>query len=203
VTPHREKDVLALQGGGALGAYQAGVYEALCEAGHMPRWIAGTSIGAINAAIIAGNQPDNRVSRLREFWEGVSSRLVGWPLKEDGNARRIFNETSAALSVTGGVPSFFDPRIPPAVMMPQGTQEAVSVYDTGPLQATIKKVIDLLQCFDTAFQAVGPEPVTASATLSSGFPPVEIDGEQYWGGIGLQHCPRIHCSVPKAAVTAA
>ena len=73
VTDYREKDVLALQGGGALGAYQAGAYEALCDAGHMPRWVAGTSIGAVNAAIIAGNQPEHRVSRLREFWEGVSS----------------------------------------------------------------------------------------------------------------------------------
>ena len=73
MTDYREKDVLALQGGGALGAYQAGAYEALCDGGHMPRWVAGTSIGAVNAAIIAGNQPEHRVSRLREFWEGVSS----------------------------------------------------------------------------------------------------------------------------------
>jgi NTE family protein len=210
VTPHREKDVLALQGGGALGAYQAGVYEALCEAGHMPRWIAGTSIGAINAAIIAGNQPDNRVSRLREFWEGVSSRLLGWPLIEDGNARRIFNETSAVLSASGGVPGFFDPRIPPAMVMPQGTQEAISVYDTTPLQATLKKLVDFdllnsgvvrlsigavqvlsgnMQYFDTASQVVGPEHVMASGALPPGFPPVEIDGEPYWDGGLVSNTP--------------
>jgi predicted acylesterase/phospholipase RssA len=73
VTTYKEKDVLALQGGGALGAYQAGAYEALCDAGRVPRWVAGTSIGAINAAIIAGNRPEHRVSRLRQFWEGVST----------------------------------------------------------------------------------------------------------------------------------
>ena len=90
--------MLVLQGGGTLGAYQAGAYEALAEAGHLPRWVAGTSIGAVDAAVIAGNQPDQRVPRLREFWEGVSGRLLGWPLAKDDNSRRIFNETSAALS---------------------------------------------------------------------------------------------------------
>src|SRR5262245_9912247 len=83
VTDYREKDVLALQGGGALGAYQAGAYEALCDGGHMPRWVAGTSIGAINAAIIAGNQPERRVSGLRGFWGGVSSCLLSWAFAED------------------------------------------------------------------------------------------------------------------------
>jgi NTE family protein len=133
MTTYAEKEVLVLQGGGALGAYQAGAYEALCDAGHMPSWVAGTSIGAINAAIIAGNPPEQRASRLREFWDRVSSRLIAWPLGTDDNSRRIFNETSAALSAVGGVPGFFEPRIPPAVVMPQGTPEAISVYDTEPL----------------------------------------------------------------------
>ena len=75
-----EKTVLVLQGGGALGAYQAGAYEALCNAGYMPSWVAGISIGAVNSAIIAGNPPERRVERLREFWERVSSRLLAWPL---------------------------------------------------------------------------------------------------------------------------
>ena len=112
MTTYAEKEVLVLQGGGALGAYQAGAYEALCDAGHVPSWVAGTSIGAINAAIIAGNPPEQRASRLREFWERVSSRLIAWPLGTDDNSRRIFNETSAALSAVGGVPGFFEPRIP-------------------------------------------------------------------------------------------
>src|SRR5215510_9841212 len=93
-----EKVVLVLQGGGALGAYQAGAYEALCEGGYAPRWVAGISIGAVNAAIIAGNPPDRRVRRLREFWERVSSRLVAWPPGKDDNSRRLFNDTSAALA---------------------------------------------------------------------------------------------------------
>lgn len=210
VTPDAEKDVLALQGGGALGAYQAGAYAALCDAGHMPRWVAGTSIGAVNAAIIAGNQPEHRVSRLREFWEGVSSCLLGWPLAEDGSARRIFNETSAALSAAGGVPGFFDPRIPPAVVMPQGTPEAISVYDTGPLRATLLKLVDFdllnsgavrlsigavqvlsgnMQYFDTATQVIGPDHVMASGALPPGFPPIEIDGEPYWDGGLVSNTP--------------
>jgi len=107
VTTDADQQVLALQGGGALGAYQAGAYEALCEAGHVPRWIAGTSIGAINAAIIAGNPVERRVPRLREFWEKVSSRLLGSPLADDGNSREIFNETSSLLSAAAGVPGVF------------------------------------------------------------------------------------------------
>ena len=106
-----EKIVLVLQGGGALGAYQAGAYETLCEAGQIPTWVAGTSIGAVNGAIIAGNPPERRVQRLREFWERVSSRLLAWPLSNDDNSRRIFNETSAALVAAGGAPGFFEPRI--------------------------------------------------------------------------------------------
>ena len=210
VTAYGEKDVLALQGGGALGAYQAGAYEALCDAGRMPRWVAGTSIGAINAAIIAGNGPEHRVSRLRQFWEGVSSRLLGRPLAEDGTSRRIFNETSAALCAAGGVPGFFDPRIPPAVVMPQGTSEAISVYDTGPLQATLNELVDFdllnsgavrlsigavqvrsgnMQYFDTASQIIGPEHVMASGALPPGFPPIEVDGELYWDGGLVSNTP--------------
>jgi NTE family protein len=109
VTSIPEKTVLVLQGGGALGAYQAGAYEALCDAGHMPSWVAGISIGAVNSAIIAGNPPERRVERLREFWQRVSSRLLAWPLATDDNSRRIFNETSATLAAVGGVPGFFEP----------------------------------------------------------------------------------------------
>jgi NTE family protein len=210
VTPYREKDVLALQGGGALGAYQAGAYEALCDAGHVPRWVAGTSIGAINAAIIAGNRPEHRVSRLRQFWQGVSSRLLGRPLAEDGTVRRVFNEASAALCAAGGVPGFFDPRIPPAMVMPQGSREAISVYDTGPLQATLHELVDFdllnsgtvrlsigavqvrsgnMQYFDTASQIIGSEHVMASGALPPGFPPIEINGELYWDGGLVSNTP--------------
>ena len=210
MTINAEKEVLALQGGGALGAYQAGAYEALCDAGHVPCWVAGTSIGAINAAIIAGNPPDRRVPRLREFWERVSSRLLGWPLAEDGSFRRIFNETSAVLSAVRGVPGFFDPRMPPAVVMPQGTSEAISVYNSDPLRETLNELIDFdllnsravrlsigavqvltgnMKYFDTAKQQVGPEHVMASGALPPGFPPIEIEGEPYWDGGLLSNTP--------------
>lgn len=213
MTTHPEKEVIVLQGGGALGAYQAGAYEALCDAGHMPNWVAGTSIGAVNAAIIAGNPPEQRASRLREFWERVSSRLIAWPLGTDDSSRRIFNETSAALSAIGGVPGFFEPRIPPAVVMPQGTPEAISVYDTEPLKATLIELVDFdllnsglvrmsigavqvltgnMQYFDTALQTIGPEHVMASGALPPGFPPIEIDGEPYWDGELVSNTPLEH-----------
>ena len=212
MTAHPEKEVIVL-GGGALGAYQAGAYEALCDAGHMPNWVAGTSIGAVNAAIIAGNPPEQRASRLREFWERVSSRLIAWPLGTDDSSRRIFNETSAALSAIGGVPGFFEPRIPPAVVMPQGTPEAISVYDTEPLKATLIELVDFdllnsglvrmsigavqvltgnMQYFDTALQTIGPEHVMASGALPPGFPPIEIDGEPYWDGGLVSNTPLEH-----------
>ena len=125
-----EKKILVLQGGGALGAYQAGAYEALVEA-------AGISIGAVNAAIVAGNQPTQRVPKLRQFWDLVSSRLMGWPIGYGDTSRRIFNEVSASLAAAGGVPGFFEPRFPPAMMMPQGTPQAISLYDTEPLRTTL------------------------------------------------------------------
>ena len=137
-----EKTVLVLQGGGALGAYQAGAYAALAEAGYMPSWVAGISIGAVNAAIIAGNPPERRIERLRAFWEEVSSRLKAWPLAAGDNSRKLFNETSAALVALWGVPGFFAPRIPPAPFMPPGTPEAISVYDSSPLHATLNELVD-------------------------------------------------------------
>jgi NTE family protein len=116
--PKPEKTVLVLQGGGALGAYQGGAYRALAAHGHEPDWVAGISIGAINAAIIVGNPPARRVERLRKFWELVSSRLLFPPLATDTHSRKLFNETSAALVASTGAPGFFEPRLPPALLMP-------------------------------------------------------------------------------------
>ena len=113
-TPASARRVLVLQGGGALGSYQAGAFQALCRAGFQPDWIAGISIGAINAAIIAGNDPDKAVNRLKEFWEMVSSPVSWNPVVKGDKGRSIFNETSAAIIATFGVPGFFTPRIPPA-----------------------------------------------------------------------------------------
>ena len=102
--PHErpEKRVLVLQGGGALGSYQAGVYEELAEAGITPHWVAGISIGAINAAIIAGNPPEARVRRLMEFWEQTTSTLIGKPLIPGDQSAALFNELSASLVVSHG-----------------------------------------------------------------------------------------------------
>lgn len=135
---------LVLQGGGALGAYQAGVYESMDTHGLRPAWVAGVSIGAINAAIIAGNPPERRVARLREFWDGVSSqlKLVDLPKSFGTEAREILNESRAAMVAMLGVPGFFAPRLPPAPFHAPGTRAALSYYDTTPLQHTLERLID-------------------------------------------------------------
>src|SRR5260370_31906291 len=109
---------LVLQGGGALGAHQAGVYEALAEAGFQPDWIAGVSIGAINGAIIAGNPPKFGIDRLREFWTQAAVGGV-WPCLGDpavrlaigDAARNIFNQLSAGFAFANGVKGFFSARL--------------------------------------------------------------------------------------------
>lgn len=205
-----EKVVLVLQGGGALGAYQAGAYEALAAAGEMPEWVAGISIGAINSALIAGNPPERRVERLREFWQRVSSRLTAPPLATDDVSRKLFNETSAALVASTGAAGFFEPRIPPAVFMPPGTPQAISIYDTSPLRATLNDLVDFdllnsgavrlsvgavqvrtgnLKFFDTAHGRIGAEHIMASGALPPGFPPIEIDGDAYWDGGLVSNTP--------------
>src|SRR5450631_3926293 len=127
---------LLLQGGGALGAYQAGVYEALAEADLHPDWIAGISIGAINGALIAGNAPEARVDRLRAFWERVTAKpYADWSeqlfaAKSDA-ARQWRNQISANLALVNGASGFFTPRFPAPWLYPPGTREATSAYDTG------------------------------------------------------------------------
>ncbi|MBS0250238.1 MAG: patatin-like phospholipase family protein [Proteobacteria bacterium] len=205
-----QKNVLVLQGGGALGAYQGGAYEALCAAGLEPEWVAGISIGAINSAIIAGNPPERRVQRLREFWDRVSSHLLMPPLATDSASRKIFNETAAALVASTGAPGFFDPRYPPAVLMPPGTVQAISIYDTSPLKKTLLELVDfdLLNSgkmrisvgavevatgnqvyFDSATTTIAPEHIMASGALPPGFPPVSIDGMLYWDGGIVSNTP--------------
>ena len=205
-----EKTVLVLQGGGALGAYQAGAYEALDEFGYQPDWVAGISIGAVNAAIIAGNPVERRVARLRAFWETVSSRLLAEPVFPGSNARAVFNEASAAWVSAGGVPGFFAPRFPPAVVMPAGSSEATSIYDTAPLRDTLKDLVDFKELngngirlsvgavnvttgnfvyFDTADHELGPEHIMASGALPPGFPAIVIDGAAYWDGGLVSNTP--------------
>ena len=207
-TPASAQRVLVLQGGGALGSYQAGAYQALCHAGFEPEWVAGISIGAVNAAIIAGNPPERRVERLKEFWEMVSAPVPWNPVLKSDRGRSVFNETSAALIATFGVPGFFTPRIPPAPLWPPGSSQAQSYYDTAPLKKTLERLVDFdlindLKCrlsvgavsvttgnfryfdnveFNKLGKLIGPEHIMASGALPPGFPSVVIDGEHYWDG---------------------
>jgi NTE family protein len=209
-TPAKAERVLVLQGGGALGSYQAGAYQALSHFDFEPDWIAGISIGAINAAIIAGNEPAQRVRKLKEFWEKVSSPVpwVPVPVARGDQQRELFNETSAAFVATFGAPGFFAPRVPPAPLWPKGSPESQSYYDTSPLRRTLEQLVDFdrindLKCrlsvgavavtsgnfryFDNVElnrlgKRLGPEHIMASGALPPGFPSIVIDGEHYWDG---------------------
>lgn len=205
-----EKTVLVLQGGGALGAYQAGAFEELVANGYSPDWVSGISIGAINAAVIAGNPPGRRVERLRTFWEMLSSRLLAEPIVPGEQARSMFNEASSAFAAMFGLPGFFEPRIPPAMAFPPGAPQALSVYGTEPLRKTLEELVDFdlinagktrlsigatnirtgnFVYFDNRRQPIGPEHVMASGALPPGFPPIEIDGEHYWDGGLVSNTP--------------
>src|ERR1700752_4656903 len=142
-----EHIVLLLQGGGALGSYQAGVYQALAEADLHPNWVAGISIGAINAAIIAGSAPDERVGRLREFWEAVSTSPLGIPYVksielQNALVHQLVNQGRAVNILMFGAPNFFTARVPPATLWPAGTPDKASYYDTSPLRATLERLVD-------------------------------------------------------------
>jgi NTE family protein len=209
---------LVLQGGGALGAYQAGVYEALSEAGIYPNWIAGISIGAINAAIIAGNAPDTRVDRLREFWtqvtsdgpwSGAGNNCIG--LARGDAMRQLLNQMSASFAVASGARGFFKARPLPPLFQPAGTIEATSFYDTSDLKRTLERLVDFDRIndhtatrfsigtvnvrsgnfvyFDNTTHSIGPEHVMASGALPPGFPAIEIEGEFYWDGGLVSNTP--------------
>ena len=205
-----EECILVLQGGGALGAYQAGVFEALSEVYREPTWVAGISIGSINAALIAGNKAALRIPRLREFWELVSSANQPSALVNSTAVREALNETSATNGMLFGVPGFFAPRFPPAPFQAQGTLEAISYYDTAPLQKTLERLVDFdlinsgsvrlslgavnvrtgnFQYFDSAKQRIDARHIMASGALPPGFAPVEIDGEHYWDGGLVSNTP--------------
>lgn len=205
-----EEIILVLQGGGALGAYQAGVFEALSGNYCPPDWVAGISIGAINAALIAGNEPARRLERLREFWHLVSSALVSPVAPPTVTGRDFLNESSATHSLLFGVPGFFSPRVPPAPFQPSGTAGAISYYDTEPLKRTLERLVDFdllnsgatrlsvgavnvrtgnFEYFDTAKQTLDVRHVMASGALPPGFAPVEIDGEHYWDGGLVSNTP--------------
>jgi NTE family protein len=190
---------LVLQGGGALGSYQAGVYEALASSEYMPDWVAGISIGAINAAIIAGNAPKDRVHRLRSFWAEITAPTILWP-HATGVLAAWQRWTGAVMAIAFGQPGFFSPR--PQTWSP--SDKRLSYYSTSALKATLERLVDFdrinagkemrlsvgavnvetgdFAYFDSGEMTIGPEHVMASSALPPGFPPIEIDGEQYWDG---------------------
>jgi NTE family protein len=200
--PSYDKKIgLVLQGGGALGSYQAGVYEALACSEYLPDWVAGISIGAINAAIIAGNTPENRVKQLRTFWNEITAHTSLWPSAHVGSLAVWQQKTSALITLMFGRPGFFSPRTPLDWFSPG---DLVSYYDTYVLRGTLERLVDFdrinhakdmrlsvgavnvrtgqFSYFDSASIAIRPEHIMASGALPPGFPPVEIDGEHYWDG---------------------
>ena len=197
----KDQVVLVLQGGGALGAYQAGVYQALMEGGIEPDWVIGTSIGAINGAIIAGNEPGNRIVRLHEFWDGVTRKTPLdqlWPPAIFGNALTNLS------TVMGGIPGFFTPN-PLAAWgptFPLGIEKA-SYYSTEPLKETLGRLVDFehlgrrhvrlsvgavnvrtseMRYFDSKAMPLSAAHVMASGALPPAFPAIEIEGDSYWDG---------------------
>jgi NTE family protein len=198
---------LVLQGGGALGAYQAGVYEALHEAGIEPDWVIGTSIGAINASLIAGNAREKRLPHIKEFWRRMHTRefwgLAHWP--------GLDMAASYWSTLFGGIPSFFEPN-PLAFFganFPLGADRA-GFYSTAPLAKTLGELVDVemiarcsprltvgaahvrssrMHYFDSRESAITIRHIMASGALPPAFPAVRLDGELYWDGGILSNTP--------------
>ncbi len=207
--PTDRKLALVLQGGGALGSYQAGVYQALAEADYLPDWVAGISIGAINAAVIAGNAPEHRVPRLETFWQSVTGELPFWPNIADVRWRDGARRLSALSALAMGQPGFFRPW-PWSQFGPLNARLPLSFYDTRELKSTLESLVDFERInacetrlslgavnvrtgnfayFDNRHERIGPEHVMASGALPPGFPPIEIDGEFYWDGGLVSNTP--------------
>jgi NTE family protein len=217
--PADTRRVLVLQGGGALGAYQVGAFEALCARQFAPQWVAGISIGAINAALIAGNTLENRHRRLNEFWEKASSQTT-WPalpfFPAHGSETAV-NEWNAGVIMLAGVPGFFRPRFPPLPFQPADDLTSLSFYDTSPLRETLEQMVDfdLINSkqgvrisvgavnvatgeqvyFDNKGDMpvkIGPEHIMASAALPPGFPAVRIGNDYFWDGGLISNTPLDH-----------
>lgn len=208
-----DRVALVFQGGGALGAYQAGVYEALAERNVQPNWLSGVSIGAVNSAIIAGNPPEKRVERLREFWELVSDRKI-WLYTPDGDLFRAWrNQWSSLVTTMLGQPGFFEPRPVNPWLQMRGAEGATSFYDTARLRDTLLQLVDFDRLnngeifmsvgavnvttgnflyFDNFRQRIEPEHIMASGALPPAFPAVKIGGEFYWDGGIVSNTPLLY-----------
>lgn len=208
-----DRIALIFQGGGALGAYQAGVYEALHEADIEPDWVTGVSIGAINSAIIAGNPRERRLERLRTFWERITDRTI-WHATPDGDIfRRMRNSASATMTMMLGQPGFFKPQPMNAWMSPAGAATATSFYDASPLEETLRELIDFSMIndgpcrfavgavnvltgnfiyFDNTNEQIGPEHIMASGALPPALPMVKIGTDFYWDGGIVSNTPLQH-----------
>jgi len=217
--PQYETVALVLQGGGALGAYQAGVYQGLDEAGILPNWLAGISIGALNTAIIAGNAPEHRVAKLNEFWETICQPAYGPPVppsiehalfNSNDAVRKMFTAMQAVGALVDGQKGFFTPRFPPPLPAVSVPPQNASYYDTTPLKATLERLCDFdrinskemrvsvgavnvhtgnFAYFDNTHTTLKPEHFMASGALPPGFGAVEIDGEYYWDGGLMSNTP--------------
>ncbi len=204
---------LVLQGGGALGSYQAGVIEGLAASGIEIDWVAGISIGAVNAAIVAGNPPERRVERLAQFWETLSSSLPSFPIFPNDQLREWLHEWSAGFVMAAGVPGFFTPRVVPPLMAAPGSPGALSFYDSAPLAKTLDALVDWdllnngpvrlsvgavdvesgnFSYFDTSETRIDARHIMASGALPPGLPPIEIDGRLWWDGGLVSNTPLTH-----------
>jgi NTE family protein len=208
-----DRIALVLQGGGALGAYQGGVYQALQEVGLEPDWVAGVSIGAINGTIIAGNPPEQRVQKLRTFWERITERKV-WHYTPDGDIfRKTRNAASAWLTMTQGQPGFFQPHQTSPWLSFAGSRTATSYYDSAPLRETLLDLVDFdrinrKECrlavgavnvldgnfvyFDSARDVIAPEHVMASGALPPALPMVKVGTDYFWDGGIVSNTPLQH-----------
>ena len=208
-----DRVALVLQGGGALGAYQAGVYQALHEQGMEPNWVCGVSIGAINSAIIAGNPPERRLERLQIFWDRITSRKI-WHYTPDGDVyRKARNLASTLMTTTLGQPGFFKPHDMNPWLSPAGAKSATSYYDTGPLGETLLELVDFdlinehrvhfavgavnvlsgnFLYFDNKNEVIGPEHVMASGALPPALPMVKIGTDHFWDGGIVSNTPLQH-----------
>lgn len=211
--PLPDQVALVLQGGGALGSYQAGVFESLAETGIEIDWVAGISIGAVNAALIAGNPEGKRVDALRSFWNNVTARLPSFPVWHNDHLREFLHEWSAGFVASYGVPGFFKPRMIPPMLAAPGSPEALSFYDSSELEGTLNALVDWdllnngpmrfsvgaveiesgnFHYFDNRNERIDARHVMASGALPPGLPPVEIDGKYWWDGGLVSNTPLTH-----------